>query len=144
MLFLPKDRSIVECRLEIQKPKYGRALEVFLVALAYFLSNKESILYGCILLLSVHLAQQVCIVVLNSCACLTILTRTVAQPLQAYLMAHLITVFQYTNDTALRAGASYWSLRFVYLAIGVAAGYFIVGWASNSFSVVRQTFSLRR
>lgn len=51
-------------------------------------------------------------------------------------MAHLITVFQYTTDTALRAGASYWSLRFFYLAIGVGAGYFIVGWASNSYSIV--------
>lgn len=54
-------------------------------------------------------------------------------------MAHLITVFQYTTNTALRAGASYWSLRFVYLAIGVGAGYFVVGWASNSYSVVGLT-----
>ena len=59
-----------------------------------------------------------------------------AQPLQAYLMAQVITVFQYTTDEALTAGASYWSLRFVYLAIGVGVGYAIIGWASHSFSVV--------
>ncbi|KAI9744703.1 MAG: hypothetical protein M1818_001628 [Claussenomyces sp. TS43310] len=56
-----------------------------------------------------------------------------AQPVQSYLMAQIIVVFQLTGQ-ALVDGSEYWSLRFVYLAIGVGAGYFITGWAANSLS----------
>ncbi|KAF1988882.1 ABC multidrug transporter [Aulographum hederae CBS 113979] len=59
----------------------------------------------------------------------------VAQPMQAYLMAQVVTVFQATSTEALLSGAEYWSLRFTYLAIGVGVAYFIIGWASNSYSM---------
>lgn len=58
----------------------------------------------------------------------------VAPPLHAYLMAQVVTVFESVTDNALTSGTSYWSQRFLYLAIGVGVAYLIVGWASNSFS----------
>lgn len=60
---------------------------------------------------------------------------SVAAPMQAYLMAQVVTVFQYTTSSALSAGATYWALRFTYLAIGLGVAYFIIGWASSSFSI---------
>lgn len=62
-----------------------------------------------------------------------------AVPASAYLMASVITVFsEYARDSQGMASASqYWALAFVYLAIGVGIAYFVMGWSSNTLSVVR-------
>ncbi|RDW67692.1 ABC transporter transmembrane region-containing protein [Coleophoma cylindrospora] len=55
-------------------------------------------------------------------------------PVQAFLFAQLISVFQYTG-TQLKDSASHWSLMFFILAICVGCAYFILGWSSNTISV---------
>jgi ATP-binding cassette subfamily B (MDR/TAP) protein 1 len=56
-------------------------------------------------------------------------------PLQAYLFAKLITVFQYTGEQ-LSIKTAHLALMFFVLAIGVGYGYFALGWSSNKVSVV--------
>lgn len=58
-----------------------------------------------------------------------------AMPLQAYLFSKIVTVFQLSGH-ALAHESQYWSLRFLYLAIGVAVAYFIVGWSCKALEVV--------
>jgi len=62
-----------------------------------------------------------------------------AVPASAYLMASVITVFsEYPGDSqGMTYASEYWALAFVYLAIGVGIAYFIMGWSSNTLSVVR-------
>ncbi|PQE20885.1 putative leptomycin B resistance pmd1 protein [Rutstroemia sp. NJR-2017a BBW] len=52
-------------------------------------------------------------------------------PLQAYIFAQLISVFQYTG-AQLTAAANHWSLMFFILAIGAFVVWFGMGWASNT------------
>lgn len=58
-----------------------------------------------------------------------------AMPLQAYLFAKVVTIFQLT-DHALVHGSQHWALRFFYLAIGVGVAYFIIGWSCKALEVV--------
>ncbi|OGM40492.1 lipid A export ATP-binding/permease protein msbA [Aspergillus bombycis] len=57
-----------------------------------------------------------------------------AFPLQSWLFAKLIHVFQYTGQQ-LADAADFWALMFFILALGVALCYSIVGYSSNSLSV---------
>ncbi|PQE27121.1 putative leptomycin B resistance pmd1 protein [Rutstroemia sp. NJR-2017a WRK4] len=52
-------------------------------------------------------------------------------PIQAYIFAQLISVFQYTG-AQLTAAANHWSLMFFILAIGAFMVWFGMGWASNT------------
>jgi hypothetical protein len=60
---------------------------------------------------------------------------TAGFPLQAYLFAHLISVFVLIGQ-ALKDATSHWALMFVVLAICIGACYFILGFSSNAISVV--------
>ncbi|GAB1198304.1 hypothetical protein APSETT444_007619 [Aspergillus pseudonomiae] len=57
-----------------------------------------------------------------------------AFPLQSWLFAKLIHVFQYTGQQ-LADAANFWALMFFILALGVAFCYSIVGYSANSLSV---------
>ncbi|KAE8373973.1 P-loop containing nucleoside triphosphate hydrolase protein [Aspergillus bertholletiae] len=56
-----------------------------------------------------------------------------AFPLQSWLFAQLIHVFQYTGQQ-LADAANFWALMFFILALGVALCYSIVGYSANSLS----------
>lgn len=56
-------------------------------------------------------------------------------PLQAYLFAKIVTVFQLSGHELVYE-SQHWSLRFLYLAIGVGVAYFIVGWSCKALEVV--------
>ncbi|KAK3316628.1 P-loop containing nucleoside triphosphate hydrolase protein [Apodospora peruviana] len=56
-----------------------------------------------------------------------------SQPLQAYLFATELTLFQLWGDW-LPALANFWSLMFVVLAIFVAICYFALGWSSSTIA----------
>jgi hypothetical protein len=60
-------------------------------------------------------------------------------------MASIIGVFSdHAGDSEGMANASAsWALTFVYLAIGTGFAYFVMGWSSNSLSVVRTKFQLQ-
>ena len=58
-----------------------------------------------------------------------------AFPLQSWLFAKLIHVFQLTGRQ-LADAANFWALMFFILALGVALSYSIVGYSSISLSVV--------
>jgi hypothetical protein len=62
-------------------------------------------------------------------------SRIASQPIQAYLFATEITLFQFWGDF-LPALANFWSLMFVMLAIFVAISYFALGWSSSSLAFV--------
>ncbi|RAK97348.1 ABC transporter ATP-binding protein [Aspergillus ibericus CBS 121593] len=55
-------------------------------------------------------------------------------PLQSWLFAKLIEVFQYTGQRLVHA-ANFWALMFFILALGTAVCYGTVGYAANRFSV---------
>lgn len=55
-------------------------------------------------------------------------------PIQSYIFAQLITVFQEPRGQTILNDASHWALMFVVLACCIAVTYFIVGWASSSLS----------
>ena len=57
-----------------------------------------------------------------------------AFPVQSFLFAKLIVVFQET-DQMLLDDAAHWALMFVVLACCLAVTYFVVGWASNSLAI---------
>ncbi|PYI09402.1 lipid A export ATP-binding/permease protein msbA [Aspergillus sclerotiicarbonarius CBS 121057] len=57
-----------------------------------------------------------------------------AFPLQSWLFAKLIEVFQYTGQRLVDA-ANFWALMFFILALGTAVCYGTVGYAANRFSV---------
>ncbi|KAF5857815.1 hypothetical protein ETB97_005224 [Aspergillus alliaceus] len=57
-----------------------------------------------------------------------------AFPLQSWLFAKLINVFQYTGQELVDA-ANFWALMFFILALAVALCYCIVGYSANSLSV---------
>ncbi|UKZ61367.1 uncharacterized protein TrAtP1_002633 [Trichoderma atroviride] len=57
-----------------------------------------------------------------------------AMPLQAYLFANIVTVFQLSGHALVSEGQN-WSLRFLYMAIGVGVSYFIVGWSCKALEV---------
>ncbi|KAM7185763.1 ABC transporter-like protein [Rhypophila sp. PSN 637] len=56
-----------------------------------------------------------------------------SQPIQAYLFATLLTLFQFWGPW-LPALASFWSLMFVVLAIFVAICYFALGWSTSTMA----------
>ncbi|KAH6617221.1 hypothetical protein F5144DRAFT_596273 [Chaetomium tenue] len=56
-----------------------------------------------------------------------------SQPIQAYLFATELTLFQFWGDW-LPATANFWSLMFVMLALFVAASYFALGWSSSTIA----------
>ncbi|KAK3904233.1 P-loop containing nucleoside triphosphate hydrolase protein [Staphylotrichum tortipilum] len=56
-----------------------------------------------------------------------------SQPIQAYLFATELTLFQFWGDW-LPAVANFWSLMFVMLAIFVALSYFALGWSSSTIA----------
>ncbi|KAL2144004.1 hypothetical protein VTI28DRAFT_9686 [Corynascus sepedonium] len=56
-----------------------------------------------------------------------------SQPIQAYLFATELTLFQFWEDW-LPAAANFWSLMFLILAIFVAASYFALGWSSSTIA----------
>ncbi len=58
-----------------------------------------------------------------------------SQPIQAYLFATELTLFQFWGDW-LSAVADFWSLMFVMLAIFVAISYFALGWSSSTLAFV--------
>ncbi|KAL3419339.1 ABC transporter [Phlyctema vagabunda] len=55
-------------------------------------------------------------------------------PLQAYLFANIITVFNYTGQK-LTDTTNHWALMFVILAIGVGVSYYVVGFSANVISI---------
>lgn len=59
-----------------------------------------------------------------------------AFPLQSWLFAKLIAVFQLTGQRLAHA-ANFWALMFFILALGTAASYGLMGYSSNRFSFVR-------
>lgn len=59
-----------------------------------------------------------------------------SQPIQAYLFATELTLFQFWGDW-LPAVANFWSLMFVMLAVFVAISYFALGWSSSTIAFVR-------
>ncbi|KAL2198138.1 P-loop containing nucleoside triphosphate hydrolase protein [Corynascus similis CBS 632.67] len=56
-----------------------------------------------------------------------------SQPIQAYLFATELTLFQFWEDW-LPAAANFWSLMFLILAIFVATSYFALGWSSSTIA----------
>ena len=58
-----------------------------------------------------------------------------SQPIQAYLFATELTLFQFWGDW-LSTLANFWSLMFVMLAIFVAISYFALGWSSSTIAFV--------
>ncbi|KAK3303119.1 P-loop containing nucleoside triphosphate hydrolase protein [Chaetomium strumarium] len=56
-----------------------------------------------------------------------------SQPIQAYLFATELTLFQFWGDW-LQSLANFWSLMFVMLAIFVAISYFALGWSSSTLA----------
>jgi hypothetical protein len=60
--------------------------------------------------------------------------------LQSWLFANLVKVFQYTGQKLVNA-ANFWALMFFILALAMAAFYFMLGWASNSISMVGLSFT---
>lgn len=61
-----------------------------------------------------------------------------AFPLQSWLFAKLIAVFQLTGQSLAHA-ANFWALMFFILALGTAASYGLMGYSSNRFSFVSAT-----
>jgi ATP-binding cassette, subfamily B (MDR/TAP), member 1 len=59
--------------------------------------------------------------------------------LQSWFLAKVIQAFQFTGQQ-LMASAHFWALMFFILAMAVAVSYFIIGYGSNSISVVRKVF----
>lgn len=64
-----------------------------------------------------------------------------SQPIQAYLFATELTLFQFWGDW-LPAVANFWSLMFVMLAIFVALSYFALGWSSSTMAFVGDALRL--
>jgi len=60
---------------------------------------------------------------------------TASQPIQAYLFATELTLFQFWGPW-LPALANFWSLMFVMLAIFVAICYFALGWSTSTMAFV--------
>ena len=58
-----------------------------------------------------------------------------AFPLQSWLFARLVQVFQYTGEKLVQA-ANFWSLMFFILALVMALFYFDVGFVSTFISMV--------
>ncbi|OCL14368.1 ABC transporter-like protein [Glonium stellatum] len=56
-----------------------------------------------------------------------------SSPLQAYLFAKLISVFDFWG-VYLKEQTNFWCLMFVVLAAGIGISYFILGWSSNTVS----------
>ncbi|AEO64474.1 uncharacterized protein THITE_2040380 [Thermothielavioides terrestris NRRL 8126] len=56
-----------------------------------------------------------------------------SQPIQAYLFATELTLFQFWGPW-LQALANFWSLMFVMLALFVAISYFALGWSSSTLA----------
>jgi ATP-binding cassette, subfamily B (MDR/TAP), member 1 len=67
---------------------------------------------------------------------------TAAFPLQSYLFANLISVFNYWGEY-LKNLTNFWCLMFFILAAGVGISYFILGWSSNTVSFVSVQFLTR-
>jgi hypothetical protein len=61
--------------------------------------------------------------------------------LQSWLFAKLVEVFQFTGQRLVDA-ANFWALMFFILALAMAAFYGMLGFASNSISMVHQAHSL--
>jgi ATP-binding cassette subfamily B (MDR/TAP) protein 1 len=59
-------------------------------------------------------------------------------PIQSYFFAQSLNVTVLTGK-ALADASAHWALMFFILAIGIAAGYFILGWSSNSLAMVSIT-----
>lgn len=55
-----------------------------------------------------------------------------AVPLQAYLFAQVVGVFQAQSEAALMDGATFWAKMWAVLAAGVGASYFLTGFVSTS------------
>lgn len=55
--------------------------------------------------------------------------------LQSWLFAHLVEVFQFTGEKLKNAG-NFWALMFFILALAMALFYYLLGYASNSISMV--------
>jgi hypothetical protein len=66
-----------------------------------------------------------------------------SQPIQAYLFATELTLFQFWGDW-LPAVANFWSLMFVMLAVFVAISYFALGWSSSTMAFVSDPNPLTR
>ena len=65
-----------------------------------------------------------------------LLTHLIASyPLQAYVFAKILEVFQYRGKQLIDRG-NFWSLMFFVLALCVGFLYLVMGWASHSTSVV--------
>ncbi|GAQ47070.1 ABC multidrug transporter [Aspergillus niger] len=62
-----------------------------------------------------------------------------AFPLQSWLFAKLIAVFQLTGQSLAHA-ANFWALMFFILALGTAASYGLMGYSSNRFSFEVSSF----
>ena len=56
-------------------------------------------------------------------------------PAHAFLFAKLISLFSLWGE-ALKEQTNFWCLMFVFLAVGVAVGHYILGWSSNVVSFV--------
>ncbi|TVY16236.1 ABC transporter BEA3 [Lachnellula arida] len=56
-----------------------------------------------------------------------------AFPLQAFIFAHLISVFSYWGSY-LQKETDWWCLMFAILAVGVGVSHFMIGWASNTIA----------
>lgn len=55
--------------------------------------------------------------------------------LQSWLFARLVQVFQFTGQKLVDA-ANFWALMFFILALAMATFYFMLGFSSNSISMV--------
>ena len=64
---------------------------------------------------------------------------TASSPIQAYLVATIITSFGLTEEYLVPV-TSFWCLMFVVLACGVGIGYFCLGFASTRVSFVSAYF----
>jgi hypothetical protein len=59
-----------------------------------------------------------------------------SNPVQSYFFAQLIQVITYTGEQ-LQAAVNHWALMFFILALSTGTSYFILGWSSNTISMVR-------
>ncbi|RAH47361.1 ABC transporter ATP-binding protein [Aspergillus brunneoviolaceus CBS 621.78] len=57
-----------------------------------------------------------------------------AYPIQSWLFARIIQVFQYSGDKLVHA-ANFWALMFLVLALGNGVCYALIGYSANRFSV---------
>ncbi|PYI19029.1 lipid A export ATP-binding/permease protein msbA [Aspergillus violaceofuscus CBS 115571] len=66
-----------------------------------------------------------------------------AFPIQSWLFARIIQVFQYSGDKLVHA-ANFWALMFLVLAIGNGVCYALIGYSANRFSVEISSFCRTR